>query len=642
MDTLVALGAGAAVLDGMANFYFHHRGAFYFECSAMIVTLITLGKWLESRATARTGASIEKLLCLLPHTATVLRNGEQVVCSAQAVQKGELVLVKPGERIPVDGTVTEGNSAADETALTGESLPVDKSLGSRVFAGTINGYGTLLVHTDKCATESTLADVIALVGEAAATKAPISRQADKISAVFVPIVVGISCCTLAVWLLLGASAGFAISCAIAVLVISCPCALGLATPVAIMVGTGRGAECGILFRNGTTLETAHRTTIVLLDKTGTITTGHPTVTDILPAPGHTREELLQLAATLETNSNHPLAKAVLQTTANFSPAPLSNLTYHPGRGLTATIAGTPCTAGNAIHLADSGIPTPPTDLLTNEGKTPIFFARGHELIGTLAVADPLKPEAPAAIAALHRLGLRVLMVTGDNPLTAAAVAQRAGVDEVHANTLPRDKDSLIRSLQTTGERVTMVGDGINDAPALTRADTGIALGAGTDIAIESAGLILTRSNLMDVVGALRLSRAVINNIRQNYFWALFYNSLAIPLAAGALYPFTGLALHPAAAAAAMGLSSLCVVTNALRLRRFSPTPPDYMKNITIHVEGMMCPHCEAHVSKALLAIPGITACKADFMAKTVTITSSCDIAMEIIRRTISEQGYTVL
>lgn len=642
MDTLVALGAGAAMIDGLANFYFHHRGVYYFESAAMIVTLITLGKWLESRATGRTGTALSKLISLLPRMATVLRSGEQVAVPAAAVQVGEIVLVRPGERLPVDGTVTAGRSVADESALTGESLPVEKLPGARVYAGTVNGNGALQVRTDKSAADSALAGVIALVGEAAATKAPISRLADRLSVVFVPIVVGIACCTFGGWLLAGAGVGFALSCAIAVLVISCPCALGLATPVAIMVGTGRGAECGILFRNGAALETAHRATVVLLDKTGTITTGHPTVTDVQPAPGHSREELLQLAATLERHSNHPLAAAVQQAAANCHPEPLTDLTYHPGRGISATVAATPCCAGNASFLSERGIATPPADFLTGAGKTPLFFARGSDFIGTLAVADPLKPEAPAAIAALKALGLRVLMVTGDTSRTAAAIARQAGVDEVHAQALPQDKESLVRRLQAAGERVAMIGDGINDAPALTRADVGIAIGAGTDIAIESAGVILVRSNLMAAVDTLRLSRAVLGNIRLNLFLALLYNCLAIPLAAGVLYPLTGLLLHPAVAAAAMGLSSLCVVTNALRLRRFTPTPPPHMNTITIPVDGMMCPHCEAHVTRALLAIPGISACRADHKSKTVTVTTTGDVPLEIIHRTITEQGYTVL
>lgn len=642
MDTLVALGAGAAMADGLANLYFHHRGVCYFESAAMIVTLITLGKWLEGRATSRTGGALEKLMELMPRVATVLRDGQAQTVPADAVQPGEQVLVRPGERIPVDGTVMEGISAADEAALTGESLPVEKSPGSTVYAGTVNRHGTLRLRTDKTTAESELAGVISLVGEASATKAPISRLADRISGVFVPIVVCLALLTAAGWLLSGAEVGFAVSCAIAVLVISCPCALGLATPVAIMVGTGRGAECGILFRNGTALENAHRATAVLLDKTGTITTGHPRVTDIIPAAGHTEEELLRLAADLESVGNHPLAEAVRKATAALTPRCITNATYHPGRGITATLSGTPCAAGNAELMQEMGLTAPDTSALAAQGKTPLFFTHGKEMIGTLAVTDPLKPEAPAAIAELKKLGLRVLMVTGDNAHTAEAIARRAGVDEVHANALPQDKDALVRRLQAEGQRVLMVGDGINDAPALTRADVGMAIGAGTDIAMESADIILVRSNLMDTVAALRLSHAVLRNIRGNLFWALLYNCLAIPLAAGLFFPFTGWVLHPAVAAAAMGMSSFCVVTNALRLHRFRPLPPQTMNTITIKVDGMMCPHCEAHVTKALLAIPGVADCKADHKAKLVTLTTTQDIPLATLHATITEQGYTVL
>ena len=641
MDTLVALGAGAAMLDGLANFYFQHRGTYYFESAAMIVTLITLGKWLESRATGRTGAALEKLQALLPRTACVLRNGQRQIIPADAVLPGEPVLVPPGESIPVDGVVTEGVSTADEAALTGESMPAEKSPGSPVYAGTLNRNGALTIRCEKPGTHSVLCRIVSLVGEAAAGKPPISRLADTISGLFVPAVLGIALLTALCWLLVGAGAGFAISCAIAVLVISCPCALGLATPVAIMVGMGRSAEYGILFRSGEALENAHRCTAVLLDKTGTITTGHPKVTDLRPTANHSAEELLQLAAALEADSTHPLAEAILKAASSCTLPEAAHHTYIPGRGVTAVIDGIPCTAGNTPHMQQLGIPVPDTAPLTAAGKTPLFIARGSTLIGTIAVADTIKPEAPAAVAALQKAGLRVLMVTGDNTHTAQAIARQAGVAEVYAETLPQDKDSLVRSLQAEGHRVAMVGDGINDAPALTRADVGIAIGAGTDIARESADIIIVRSNLLDAVAALRLSHAVVHNIRQNLFWALLYNSLAIPLAAGLLYPLTGILLHPAVAAAAMGMSSFCVVCNALRLRKFSPIPPQTMNNITIPVDGMMCPHCEAHVTKALLAIPGVIACTADHKTGCVTLTTTQDIPLSTLHATITAQGYSV-
>lgn len=642
MDTLVALGAGAAMVDGLANFWFHHRAGYYFESAAMIVTFITLGKWLESRATARTGTALKSLLALLPHTATISRDGQPTTIPAAQVKPDDIVLIKPGTRIPVDSIVTDGHSSVDESALTGESLPVEKTPGSRIYAGTLNQHGALTARAIQSTANSVISEVISLVGDAAATKAPISRLADRISGVFVPIVITISLLTAALWLFLGAHIGFAISCAIAVLVISCPCALGLATPVAIMVGTGKGAELGILFRNGETLENTHNATAIILDKTGTITSGHPTVTDILPAPGHTSEELLNLATALEADSNHPLAEAVRQLPRATSHPTATNHTYHPGKGLTATLQDIPCAAGNAAFMHELGITTPDTAPLAADGKTPLFFARGKNLIGTLAVADSIKAEAPAAISTFKRMGLHVAMITGDNIHTATAIARQVGIEHVYADSLPQHKDAQVRRLQAEGYHVAMVGDGINDAPALMRADVGIAIGAGTDIAMESAGIILVRSNLMDVVSALQLSRAVLSNIRQNLFWALLYNCLAIPLAAGAFYPLTGWLLHPAAAAAAMGLSSFCVVSNALRLRRFTPSLPSYMNTIIIKVDGMMCPHCEAHVTRALLAIPGVTDCRADFKAKQVTLTTTRDIPLSILHTTITNQGYTVL
>ncbi len=605
MDSLVALGATAAIAYGLADLLWLRGGSVYFESAAMILTLITLGKWLEARATGRTGAALEKLMVLLPETATVLREGQRLSLPAEAVLAGDTVLVRPGERIPMDARVTEGVSAVDESALTGESLPVEKAPGSAVSAGTVNLHGALTLCATRPRSQSALAGIIRLVGEASATKAPISRLADRISGVFVPVVVLISLLTAATWMLLGAPVSFAASCAIAVLVISCPCALGLATPVAIMVGTGKGAEHGILFRNGTALESAQAADTVVLDKTGTLTLGKPQVTNLHPL-ACTQEELLQLAVTLESRGNHPLAAAVLAAAPEMPPGACDHFRYLPGRGICATVSGTPCAAGNAELMQEQGITLFPEQeelaaAWAESGKTPLFFARGTTLAGMMAIADPLKPDSAAAVTAMRALGLRVQLMTGDNTRTAAAVAREVGIDEVQAGVLPQHKDARVQELRRAGHRVAMVGDGINDAPALARADVGMALGAGTDIAMESAGIILVGNSLMGVTAAMELSRAVIRNIRQNLFWAFLYNTLAIPLAAGTFYPAFGWSLQPAVGAAAMSLSSFCVVCNALRLRRWkAPTPPTpeppTMTTITLHIEGMMCPHCERHVT----------------------------------------------
>lgn len=644
MDTLVALGAATAMADGIANFFLHHGGAFYFESAAMILTFITLGKWLETRATGRTGKALEKLLTLMPQTATVLKEDGPVTIAADGVQAGDTLLIRAGERIPTDGTVLKGCSAADEAALTGESLPAEKTPGCTVYAGSLNGNGVLTVRADKTRAESAISDIIRLVGEAATTKAPIARIADRISAVFVPVVVSIALLTAAAWILAGAGLAFAISRAIAVLVISCPCALGLATPVAIMVGTGRGAEAGILFRNGAALETLHNARAILLDKTGTLTQGKPQVAEVIPAEGSTEAELMQLAVSLESAGNHPLAAAIERAGTGISPQTASKHTYIPGRGITAQINGTLCAAGNTLLMQELGVSIPQHcgEQAAAECKTPLYFSRGKEYVGLITLADTLKPDSHAAVADLQTMGCRVIMLTGDNTLTAHAIAQQVGLTEVHADLLPQDKEACVRRLQNDGLKVAMVGDGINDAPALTRADAGIAIGAGTDVALESATVILVRNTLSDIVGAIRLSRAVIRNIRQNFFWALLYNCLAIPLAAGVFYPLLGWQLHPAVAAAAMGLSSLCVVTNALRLRRFQINPPQIMNTITIAVDGMMCPHCEAHVTKALLAIAGVVDCKADHKAKRVTLTLSKEIPLAELHATIRAHGYQVL
>ncbi len=649
MDSLVALGAGAAITYGLADMFWFHGGSMYVESAAMILTLITLGKWLEARATGRTGAALEKLMALLPDTATVLRGGLTLSIPAEAVEAGDVILVRPGERIPADGCVTEGQSTVDESALSGESLPVEKIVGSTVSAGTVNLHGALTLRATRPRSESALAGIIRLVGEAAATKAPISRLADRISGVFVPVVVLLALLTAATWLLLGAAPSFAASCAIAVLVISCPCALGLATPVAIMVGTGKGAELGILFRSGEALEHAQAADAIILDKTGTLTLGKPSVTDIhplaLPQP-----KLMQLAATLESRGNHPLAAAVLAAAEGIRPGELSDFLYLPGRGIRATVNGQPCAAGNTELMQECGL-TVPAEATTlamrwaEAGKTPLFFAQGTELAGMMAIADPLKEDSAMAVATMQQLGLRVLLMTGDNARTAAAVAREVGITEVHAAVLPQDKDARVQQLQQEGHRVAMVGDGINDAPALARADVSVALGAGADIAKESAGIILTGHSLMGVTNAMALSRATIRNIRQNLFWAFFYNALAIPLAAGLFYPLFGWSLQPAVAAAAMSLSSFCVVCNALRLRRWQPQQVPHpetpaMKTITIRIEGMMCPHCERHATEALCAIPGVESCTASHSEKCATLTLSADVPEAALREAVEKAGYT--
>ena len=644
MNTLVALGAGAAIADGIFNFWFQHRGSYYFESAAMILTLITFGKWLESRATGRTGRTLEKLLSLLPQNASVLRGDSIISIPADAVQPGDTLLIRAGERVPTDGTVTEGISTADESALTGESLPAEKSPGSKVYAGTINNNGTLKVRADKSRAESTLSGIIHLVGEAAAGKAPISRLADRISGIFVPVVVLLALLTCGIWIFCGESAAFAISCSIAVLVISCPCALGLATPVAIMVGTGRGAESGILYRSGADVENLQRTQCVVLDKTGTITEGKPAVTDVLPAASLSAAELLQIATALESGSNHPLASAICSAASSAPTLELTHQQYLPGKGIVAEIGGIRHAAGNAHLMQELGIPADfsTATALSEQGKTALFFARGSEYIGLIAVADRVKQDSIMAIAAMKKLGLQVCMLTGDAEATAQAIAKQVGITDFQASLLPQQKVDYIKTLQQDGKHVCMIGDGTNDAPALMQANTGMAIGAGTDIALESAGIILVSNRLSDAVQALQLSRAVVANIRQNFFWALLYNSLAIPLAAGVFYPLFGLLLHPAIAAAAMGMSSFCVVTNALRLNRFKAKQLITMNTITIKVDGMMCPHCEAHVTKALLGIPGVVDCKADHKAKHVTVTLYPEVSVAELHATIRAQGYTVI
>lgn len=658
MDTLIALGAAAGILYSIVDVCWLHSGVVYLESAGMILTLITFGKWLEARSTGRTGSALEKLRELLPDTANLLRDGTPVTVSADTVQPGDILLVRPGERIPADGDVQQGVSTIDEAALTGESMPVDKQPGSPVYAGTVNGHGALHILVRRCRRDSSLSDIITMVGEAAAAKAPIARLADRISGIFVPAVVLIALLTALTWILVGSTVSFAMGCAIAVLVISCPCALGLATPVAIMVGAGKGAEIGILFRSGEVMENARNTTAVILDKTGTITAGAPVVTDVLPINDTGRDELLRIAAALEAGSQHPIADAIRQFTAGIAYPELQHHTYLPGLGVQGSINELVCAAGNAalMHRLGISVDSPLAARMADEGKTPLYISRAATLLGMIAVADAIKPDSAEAIRSMQQSGLRVIMMTGDNARTAQAVAAQVGISEIRADVRPADKAAMVHRLRDEGYKVAMVGDGINDAPALTCADVGIAIGAGTDVAIESADIILLRSSLCDVVAALRLSRAIIRNIRQNLFWAFFYNILTIPLAAGVYYPLLGRTLSPGIAAAAMSLSSFCVVANALRLRRLkfgqkeSATIPSPQPNTTITmnhttvitvitVTGMMCPHCERHMTEALLALPGVTACTASHKENCVTIQSAETLSDELLRSAVEKAGY---
>lgn len=650
MDTLIALGAGAGIAYSIVDMIWLHRGVMYWESAGMILTLITFGKWLEARATGKTGSALEKLRELLPQTATLLKEGKATPISAAEVRPGDVLLVRPGERIAADGEVLEGVSGIDESALTGESLPALKEPGSHVYAGTMNGNGALHIRATGTRTDCALSDIIRMVGDAASSKAPIARLADIISGIFVPLVVIAAIITAVAWLIAGKDVAFALGNAISVLVISCPCALGLATPVAIMVGAGKGAERGIIFRNGEALEQARNATTIILDKTGTITAGKPVVTDILPLQG-SKEELLQLALSLESAANHPFAEAITQAAEGLSARAAQSFLYHPGRGVTATLNGITCAAGNAQLISELGIThdkATEASRLAAQGKTPLFIARGQELVGLLAVADPIKEDSPAAIATFRKNGLSVIMMTGDNEQTAQAIAAKAGIDNVLAGVLPRDKAGMVQRLQAEGQHVAMVGDGINDAPALTQADVGIAIGNGTDVAIESAGIILLRNGLMDAAAAMQLSKAVIRNIRQNLFWAFFYNMLAIPLAAGAYYTLFGWQLTPGIAAAVMSLSSFCVVCNALRLK--STELPQYISEtseitnmnttITINIEGMMCPHCERHMTEAFLSLPGVAACKADHKTNSATLELTTEPDEAALKAAVDKAGYT--
>ena len=673
MDSLIALGSSAAVIYGVAALFQIAWGLghgdqarvdkwsmdLYFESAGMILTLITLGKWLETRSKGKTSQAITRLMDLAPKTAAVLRNGAEVEIPVEEVTMGDLVVVRPGGRIPVDGIVVEGNSSVDESALTGESLPVEKGVGDQVAAATINKSGYFVFRATRVGEDTTLAQMIKLVEEASASKAPIAKLADKVAGVFVPVVIGIALVTAVVWFVLTRSIESALTAGVAVLVISCPCALGLATPVAIMVGTGKGAENGILIKSAEALETLHTVRTVVVDKTGTLTQGKPAVTDCIPAKGVTEEELLCVAASLEKPSEHPLADAILTEAEerNIPLAPIQNFEALSGRGVRGTLHGVPVLAGNRAMLEEAGISLESFgdrgEALAQGGKTPLYFAEHGKILGVVAVADPPKPTSAAAVRGFRELGIDVVMLTGDNRRTAEAVGRELGVTQVIAEVLPQDKEKVVAELQAQGKRVAMIGDGINDAPALARADVGMAIGAGTDVAIESADVVLMKSDLVDAVTAVRLSKKVIRNIKENLFWAFIYNIIGIPLAAGVWFPITGWQLSPMFGAAAMSLSSVCVVSNALRLKLFRPlhqeVPAEQIETQkgtstmtkTMTINGMMCAHCQAHVEKALNAIDGVTAA-VDLAAKTATVTLSKDVADEILKNAVTEAGYEVV
>ena len=670
MDTLVALGSFASFgysvyalfsmsnAQMMGNYNLAHvlLHDLYFESAAMILTLITVGKMLESRAKGKTTSALEGLIKLAPKTATVLRDGKETTVSVDEVKKGDIFIIRPGGQIPVDGIVLSGQSAVNESALTGESIPVDKNAGDSVSSGTMNESGVLKCEATRVGEDTTLSQIIRMVSDASATKAPIAKIADKVSGVFVPIVIAIAVITLVVWLMAGEDFGFSIARAISVLVISCPCALGLATPVAIMVGTGKAARNGILFKTATSLEVAGKTQIIALDKTGTITEGNPTVVGIYPAEGVSEEELLALAAALEKNSEHPLARAINKKAADdgINIAEVTDFSALPGNGLSASLDKKTIYGGNLNFIKTiADVPelfTQKANLLAEEGKTPLFFARKEKLVGIIAVADVIKPDSISAIAALSRMGIRVIMLTGDNEKTANAIGKEVGVDEVIAGVLPDGKEAVVRKLQEGGS-VAMVGDGINDAPALTRADTGIAIGAGTDIAIDAADVVLVNSRLSDVAAAIKLSRATLTNIRENLFWAFIYNIIGIPLAAGVWISLWGWKLNPMFGAAAMSLSSFCVVSNALRLN-FVDIRSDKNKNSkkrevrkmekTMKIEGMMCGHCEARVKKCLDELGGVAEAIVDHTKDTAVVKLSADISDEVLKSTVEAQGYKVL
>lgn len=664
MDSLIALGSGAAVAFGVYSLCgivlatwrgdmaaAHQAGMnLYFESAAMILTLITLGKWLEERAKGKTSDAIAKLMNLVPQTARVVREGREQIIPAQEVQVGERVIVKAGESVPVDGVIEEGSACLDESALTGESVPVEKQAGDAVSGATINQSGHFVMCAMRVGEDTTLAQIVKLVDEAASSKAPIARLADRISGVFVPVVIAIALAATAVWLLLGQDVGFAVTIGISVLVISCPCALGLATPTAIMVGVGRAAAHGILFKSAQAIETAGAVKTVVLDKTGTVTEGKPVLTEIMPCAGVTENELLAMMASLEQLSEHPLGQAVVREahSRKLKLKQVRDFRQTPGIGIGGTIDNGTCLAGNIRLLEHMGIWSDEfREALAAQGKTILYFILNGELLGRVAVADVIKPHSRRAVHELESMGLGVVMLTGDHARTAAAIADQAGIRQVIAEVLPQDKEARVRELQEQGGKVAMVGDGINDAPALARADVGMAIGAGTDIAIEAADVVLIKSDLLDVVTSVQLSRAVMRNIRQNLFWAFFYNAAGIPLAAGLFYSVWGLTLNPMIAAAAMSLSSVSVVTNALRLRLFkphysSPLENQQIMNTIIRIEGMNCAHCSAAVQKALMAVPGVTDVSVDLSSKTARVESRDGTTCDMLTAAVGAAGYRVV
>ena len=673
MDTLVALGSAAsfgwstwvlfqmtrAQADGNMDAVSAYMMDFWFESAAMILALITVGKTLEAKSKGRTTDALKSLMRLAPKTASVERDGHETTVPIEDVRVGDIFLVRPGESVPVDGEVLEGHSAVNEAALTGESIPVDKAPGDRVSAATVNEAGLLRCRASRVGEDTTLSQIIQMVSDAAATKAPIAKIADKVSGIFVPAVISIAVVTTAVWLLLGQTVGYALARGISVLVISCPCALGLATPVAIMVGNGVGAKNGILFKTAVSLEETGRVELVVLDKTGTVTSGEPEITDIRPAEGVTETQLLTLAAALEKGSEHPLAKAVLRGAREkgIDPPPVADFRALPGSGVTATLDGAALTGGSLTFISASGATDPETEkaaaALSEAGKTLLLFVRDGKLLGLIAVADTVKPDSAEAVRQLKNMGIRTVMLTGDNERTARAIGEQVGVDQVIAGVLPDGKEAVIRKLQRQG-KVAMVGDGINDAPALTRADVGIAIGAGTDVAIESADVVLMKSALSDVPAAIRLSRATLRNIHQNLFWAFFYNAIGIPLAAG-VFVGLGLTLNPMFGAAAMSLSSFCVVSNALRLnlvkirdarhdKKIKPRSKKEEKTMekTLKIQGMMCPHCEMRVKKALEAVPGVAEAVPSHTAGTAVVTLTRDVDPAVLKKAVEDQGYEVI